>query len=164
VQEPRSNVFINSEMPTISPARILLGRRVVAIPAMEPYGENIRSRAFAFACAVVRFSDALWSKAGVARILAPQIVRCGTSIGANLEEARGGESRADFISKCSISLKEARECHYRLRVSHATNLGPPDEAIRLVNEAGELAAILGAIVRNARKNAAQEKKRAVCKL
>jgi four helix bundle protein len=86
-------------------------------------------------------------------VLAPQIVRCGTSVGANLEEARAGESRKDFISKCSISLKEARECHYRLRVAGATNLGPPDDARTLTKEAGEIAAILGAIVRNARRNA-----------
>jgi four helix bundle protein len=128
------------------------------IETSSQYGANIRSRAFAFACDVILFSDALWKQGGVARVLAPQIVRCGTSIGANLEEARGGESRADFISKCSISLKEARECHYRLRVCSATNLGPHEQATRLTKESSEVAAILGAIVRNARKTAKRAEK------
>jgi four helix bundle protein len=136
--------------PTYSLARIVL--RAQGMPDPPTYGDDIRSRTFTFACDVVRFSDALWKQGGVARILAPQVVKCGTSIGANLEEARGGESRPDFISKCSISLKEARECHYRLRVSAATNLGPLAEATRLTRESGELAAILGAIVRNARRH------------
>ena len=122
-------------------------------PAYPAYGENLRDRTFQFACNIVRFSDALWKQGGCARVLAPQVVRCGTSVGANLEEARGGESRKDFISKCSISLKEARECHYRLRVASATGLGPPEEARALTQEAGEIAAILGAIARNARRNA-----------
>jgi hypothetical protein len=65
--------------------------------------------------------------------------------------ARGGESRRDFASKCAISLKEAREARFRLRVAVATRLGPVLEAQALADEAEELAAILGAIVRNARK-------------
>jgi four helix bundle protein len=75
----------------------------------------------------------------LARVLAAQLVRCGTSIGANLEEARGGKSRPDFISKCSIALKEARETSFRLRVAGRCELGP--------------------IVRNARRNARQEGRR-----
>src|SRR5712691_5818224 len=74
----------------------------------QSYGQDLRDRAFTFAC-LVEFCDALYKRGGVARILAPQLVRCATSIGANLEEARGGESRRDFISKCAIALKEARE-------------------------------------------------------
>jgi four helix bundle protein len=126
---------------------------VMPVPVYPAYGENLRDRAFQFACNLVRFSDARWKLGGCARVLAPQIVRCGTSVGAHLEEARAGERRKDFISKCSISLKEARECHYRLRVAGATNLGPTDEARTLTKEAGEIAAILGAIVRNARRDA-----------
>jgi four helix bundle protein len=124
----------------------------VTVPEYPAYGENLRDRAFLFACTVVRFSDALWKQGGVARVLAPQLVRCGTSIGANLEEARGGESRRDFISKCSISLKEARESHYRLRIAVETAMGPPHDARALAKEAGEIAAILGSIIRNARHN------------
>ncbi len=82
------------------------------------------------------------------------MLRCGTSIGANLEEARGGESRRDFISKCSIALKEARESVFRLGVADRCQMGPQGKAAALAREAGELAAVLGAIVRNARRNVA----------
>jgi four helix bundle protein len=121
-------------------------------PDYPNYAQDLRDRAFRFACAVIAFSDSLWKQGGVARVLAPQIVRCGTSIGANLEEARGGQSRRDFVSKCSIALKEARESQYRLKVASETRLGSVEDARALATEAGELAAILGAIVRNARNN------------
>ena len=93
-------------------------------------------------------------RGGVGRVLAPQSVRCGTSIGANLEEARSGESRRDFVSKCSIALKEARESPFRLRIAERCQLGPTGKAASLAQEAAELAAILGAIVGNARRSLA----------
>jgi four helix bundle protein len=125
----------------------------VTLPTYQRYGQNLRDRAFRFACRVVRFCDRLWKEGGVARILAPQLVRCSTSVGANLEEARGGESRRDFISKCAIALKEARESRYRLLLVLETGIGPSEDARALALEAEELAAILGSIVRNARHNA-----------
>jgi len=85
--------------------------------------------------------------------MAPQLINCSTSVAAILEEARGAESRRDFISKCSIGLKEARESHVRLRVCHRAALGPPGEAAALVDEARQIASIIGAIVRNSRRNA-----------
>lgn len=125
----------------------------MALVEYGSYGQDIRDRCFQFACRIVEFSKQLLNEGGVARIVAPQLLRCGTSVGANLEEARGGESRRDFLSKCRISLKEARESSYRLRVLVATRVGPATEAAALVREANEIAAILGAIVRNTRKNA-----------
>ena len=121
-------------------------------PTYQAYGQDIRDRAFQFACQIVAYCDELMKGGGVGRILAPQILRCGTSIGANLEEARGGESRRDFISKCSIALKEARESLFRLRVADRCHLGSKGRAAQLASEASELAAIIGAIVRNARRN------------
>ena len=123
-------------------------------PTYQAYGQDIRDRAFAFACEVVAYCDDLMKRGGFGRVLAPQLLRCGTSIGANLEEARGGESRRDFISKCSIALKEARESLFRLRVADRCQLGPKGKAAALATEANELAAIIGAIVRNARRNLA----------
>jgi four helix bundle protein len=123
-------------------------------PTYLAYGQDIRDRAFEFACRIVAYCDDLMKQGGVGRILAPQMLRCGTSIGANLEEARGGESRRDFISKCSIALKEARESLFRLRVADRCQLGPTGRAAALAAEASELAAIIGAIVRNARRNLA----------
>jgi four helix bundle protein len=121
-------------------------------PPYQTYGQDIRDRTFEFACQIVAYCDDLMKRGGVGRILAPQMLRCGTSIGANLEEARGGESRRDFISKCSIALKEARESLFRLRVADRCQLGPKGRATSLAKEADEIAAIIGAIVRNARRN------------
>jgi four helix bundle protein len=123
-------------------------------PTYLAYGQDIRNRAFEFACQIVSYCDDLMKLGGVGRILAPQMLRCGTSIGANLEEARGGESRRDFISKCSIALKEARESLFRLRVADRCQLGSNGKAAALAKEADEIAAIIGAIVRNARRNLA----------
>src|SRR6202521_4991189 len=104
-------------------------------PSCQNYGQDIRGRVFEFTCEVVRYCDELFRGGGIGRVLAPQLVRCGTSIGANLEEARGGESRRDFISKCSIALKEARESVFRLRVADRCQLGPKGKAASLASEA-----------------------------
>ena len=78
-----------------------------------------------------------------------QLARAATSIGANLEEADAGQSRADFISKCSISLKEAREAHYWLRLLRAT--GKIDGAYEpLIHECDRIVAVLTTIVRKSR--------------
>jgi len=79
--------------------------------------------------------------------LAAQLVDSGTSIGANLEEADAAQSRADFISKCSIALKEARESHYWLRLMRATRKIDNET---LLAEWNELVAILTTIVRKTR--------------
>ena len=121
-------------------------------PAYEN-GQDIRDRAFAFACRVVKFCQKLYDGGGVGRMMVPQLLNCSTSLPAMLEEARAAESRRDFISKCSIGLKEGRESWTRLRVCKACELGPTDEIRGLIQEAGELVSIVGAIVRNARRNA-----------
>ena len=54
-------------------------------------------------------------------VISKQVLRCGTSIGANVEEAIGGQSSKDFISKLEIAYKEAREAHYWIRLLQATN-------------------------------------------
>jgi four helix bundle protein len=116
-------------------------------------GQDIRDRSFDFACKVVEFCKHLYQEGGVSRQFAPQLIDCSTSVAANLEEARGAESSRDFISKCSISHKESRETHVRLRVCERCRLGPPAQAADLVREGNELVAIISTIVKNARKNA-----------
>jgi four helix bundle protein len=118
----------------------------------EP-GHDIRVRTFEFACRVVEFCKELYAQGGVARYMTSQLINCSTSVAASLEEARGAESRRDFISKCSIGLKEARESHVRLRVCHRTGVGPRKFVEPLIEEARQIASIIGAIVRNARRNA-----------
>lgn len=115
------------------------------------HGQDIRDRAFAFACRIVRFCQALYDAGGVARLMARQLLDAGTALFPQLEEARAGESRKDFISKCAIGLKEIRESHGRLRVHEACRIGPPAEATALRLEANELVSIMTAIG-NARAN------------
>ena len=110
-------------------------------------GSDIRERVFAFACAVVELHDSLVLRGGSAREMGRQLMRSATSIGANLEEADAGQSRADFISKCTISLREARESHYWLRLLHATNkIGSDYDG--LIHEGDRIVAVLTSIVRN----------------
>jgi four helix bundle protein len=82
--------------------------------------------------------------------MAPQLLNAGTALYSMLEEARAAESRRDFISKCSIGLKEIREAYGRLRIHEACNVGPADEAAALRSEANELVSIMTRIVGNTR--------------
>ena len=113
-----------------------------------PY--NIQERAFQFACRIVRLHQYLDKQAGTGRVIAKQMLESGTSIGANLEEADAGQSKRDFISKCAIALKEARETYYWLRLLIACDLVPASRIAPLITEANEIVAILSAIVKNAR--------------
>jgi four helix bundle protein len=117
---------------------------------------EIRERTFQFALRVVKLCERLDEKPGVGRVLYPQILRAGTSIAANVEEAQAGQSRPDFISKMSIALKEARETHIRLRILSAAGVVPARKLEPLISEADELTRILGAIIVSAKRNAARE--------
>ena len=109
-------------------------------------GSDIRDRVFRFACAVVALHDDLVTRGASARDMGRQLMRAATSVGANLEEADAGQSRADFVSKCTIALKEARESLYWLRLLRATR--KVDEAAEsLVHEADRIVAVLTTIVR-----------------
>ena len=73
---------------------------------------DITERAFGFAVRIVKLSKLLHSKSRVARPIIDQLLRAGTSIGANLEEGVAAQSTSDFLHKNSIALKEARETNY----------------------------------------------------
>ena len=75
--------------------------------------------------------------------LSKQLLRSGTSIGANIEEAIGGHSRKDFKHKLSISYKEARETHYWLRLLRDSDFINEDSAESLLNDCDELLKIIG---------------------
>ncbi len=112
---------------------------------------NICERTFAFSVRVVGLCQGLDGRPGVHATLARQLLRAGTSIGANLEEAQAGQSRGDFISKVSIALKEARETDYWLRLLEATGIGSADQLRELRGEVTELKRILGAILVSTKK-------------
>jgi four helix bundle protein len=83
-------------------------------------------------------------------VLSKQILRSGTSIGANVEEGQAAISKRDFISKNSIALKEARETHYWLRLLKDSNMLPND-FFRMINECDELVKILTSIVKTSQE-------------
>jgi four helix bundle protein len=75
-----------------------------------------------------------------------QILRCGTSIGANVEEAQGGQTRADFTAKLHIALKETRETRYWLRLLRDSEYLDERQASSLIDDVDELLRILSAIL------------------
>ena len=115
--------------------------------------QNIQDRSFEFAVRIVRLHDYLITKRGAARTIARQLLNSGTSVGANLEEAGAAQSKADFVSKCSIASKEARETRYWLRLVTACRSVKKERIAGLVEEAGELVAILTSIVKKAGSSA-----------
>ncbi|MEX1326949.1 MAG: four helix bundle protein [Desulfobacterales bacterium] len=84
-------------------------------------------------------------------ILSKQLIKSGTSIGANVEEATAAQSRKDFISKMAISSKEAREKNYWLRLLRDSNLCEGIDYTELIKESEEIKAILTSIVKTTSK-------------
>lgn len=85
-------------------------------------------------------------------VLSKQLLRCGTSIGANIEEAIGGQSERDFFAKLTISYKEARETHYWIRLLKDTKYLTEDEANSLLKDTDELLRIIGSIQKTLRNS------------
>ncbi|MDQ3323013.1 MAG: four helix bundle protein [Acidobacteriota bacterium] len=107
--------------------------------------ENILlERSFAFAVRVVKAYKYL-IKEKKEFVLSKQLLRSGTSIGANAEEAVGGQSKADFVSKLSVAYKEARETKYWIRLLNATNYLDDAQAQSLLDDNEKLLRIIGKI-------------------
>ena len=85
-------------------------------------------------------------------ILSKQLLRSGTSIGANIEEAIGGQSRKDFYAKLTISYKEARESHYWIRLLKDTNYLSKAQYDSLIKDIEELLKIIGSIQKTIRNS------------
>lgn len=118
---------------------------------------DIRERTKKFAVRVIALIKR-FPKDTASLTIAKQLIRSGTSVGANLEEADGASSRKDFLHKVAIAYKEVRESRYWLEVcldgkilSNQTNV---DEATALKNEAVELSKILYSIINPKRKEVA----------
>ena len=85
-------------------------------------------------------------------VLSKQLLRCGTSIGANIAEAQRGQSKADFISKMSIALKEANETHYWIRLLYRTEYLGKTQFKSLEADINEIISLLIAICKTANRN------------
>ena len=111
----------------------------------KPY--DLRERLFLFACLVVRVVQFLHSRGPIAVALSYQVLKSGTSAGANYEEADAGSSPRDTLAKRRIVLRELKETHFRLRVlRHCGCLQPDQDPV--IDEALELKLIVGKLVRN----------------
>jgi len=82
----------------------------------------ICERAFEFARRILKLSEKLAARGLVGRHIAGELIRCGTSIGANAEESQEAQTKADFIAKLAISRKEAKETGYWLRLGIASEV------------------------------------------
>ncbi|MCL2305116.1 MAG: four helix bundle protein [Planctomycetaceae bacterium] len=112
--------------------------------------ENIiLEKSFAFAVRIVNASRYL-NDSKREFVLSKQLIRSGTSVGANIEEAMGAQSDADFVSKLSIARKEARETHYWIRLLEATNFFSESESRSLLNDVDEILKILTSIILTAK--------------
>jgi four helix bundle protein len=112
---------------------------------------DIEERTYQFALRIIRLCLALDKSPGVKRTLSNQLLRSGTSVGANVEEARAAYSRAEFCSKMSIALKESRETRYWLRLLLDSELVEGTLLDPLLSEATEIMKVIGAITAKARR-------------
>lgn len=115
----------------------------------------VKDKSFAFAVRIVKLYQHI-SENKKEFILSKQLVRSGTSIGANINEALQGSSKRDFINKMNISLKEAQETEYWLRLLHETNYLSEREFQSIYDDSVELLKMLTSIVKTSRENKSAE--------
>ena len=108
----------------------------------------LRERSFSFAVRIVKFVQSLEDNRK-GWVLSRQLLKSGTSIGANIREAHFAQSTADYVSKLSIALKEAEETAYWLELMRATNTVAEDESAALANEVDWL---IGTLVNTVKAN------------
>jgi len=112
---------------------------------------DIQERTFQFGVRIIKFVDRLPRTLSATEI-GRQLLKSGTSIAANMEEAKGAESKNDFIHKVGIAYKEARETRLWLRMIHTALLPTATEVAELLAESEELIRILYAIMKKARSS------------
>ncbi len=112
--------------------------------------ESFQTRSFRFALEILKLFRALTRSSDVSRHFAYQMLKAGTAIGANVEEAKSASSRRDMAAKYAIGLREARECHYWLRLIKADQPQFGGSINDLLEESNELIAVLTPTVRKLR--------------
>ncbi len=113
-------------------------------------GNIIREKSYAFALRIVKMYKFLVQMGGE-QVLIKQVLRSGTSIGANVEEALGAQSRKDFFAKLSIVYKESRETHYWLRLLRDAGVLSSRESESLLDDCDELLRLSGSIIRTLKR-------------
>ena len=111
----------------------------------------VKDKSFNFAVRIVKLNRYLIGKKKEF-VLSKQILKSGTSIGANIEEADGGISKMDFSNKISIAYKEAKETHYWLRLLFTSDLIDKKMFDSLISDCNEICKLLFSILRTTRIN------------
>ena len=111
--------------------------------------EDIKDRTFRFALIIISLVESLPNTVS-AKTIGKQLIRSGTSIGANIEEATAAHSKEDFISRMNVALREARETLYWLRLLEVSKILLKPLSVEVLKEADEITKILEAIVSSAR--------------
>lgn len=111
----------------------------------------IKNKSFAFAVRIVNLYKIL-SKERKEFVISKQLLRSGTSIGANVRESLNGESKADFIHKMAIAQKECDESLYWLELLKETNYLSESEYISISGDANELLKIIHSIIITSKNN------------
>ncbi|MBR4757358.1 MAG: four helix bundle protein [Bacteroidaceae bacterium] len=110
-------------------------------------GSIVADKSKAFALQIIRLYRSLTEGNVREYVISKQLLRSGTSIGANIREAHRGQSRADFVSKMNISLKEACESEYWIELLYESGYIEEKEALSIQSECKELIKLLTAIVK-----------------
>jgi four helix bundle protein len=116
------------------------------------HSRDIHERALVYGVRAVRlFRHLKGARDEAAMIVGRQFLRSATSVGANLAEADAAETRADFVHKCAVAQKEARECQYWLRLMARAEFIADGRLAELAQETDELVRVIATIGRNARR-------------
>ena len=110
----------------------------------------IREQSYAFALEIVNFCQEMIQRKEY--VLSKQLLKSGTSIGANVEEVIQGQSKPDFIAKLSISLKEAHETFYWLRLIEDSGFDPLKKTPQLRTQLDSIISLLTAIIKSSKRS------------
>lgn len=116
----------------------------------QPKPNVLKEKSYAFALRIIKLYKFLIAE-HKEYVLAKQVLRSGTSIGANIAEANQGQSRSDFVSKLSISLKEAVETEYWLSLLRDSEYITKSQAESLIEDCKELQRILTATIKTTKR-------------
>ncbi len=106
------------------------------------------AKSFDFSLALIEFCEHLNKKR--AYVISKQLLKSGTSIGANIQEAQYAESKADFVHKMHIALKEARETRYWLLLINKSGTTKKSQVTKLLADVNELIKLLTAIIKTSK--------------
>ncbi len=129
--------------------KVLITKYEVRVVRIMKKDNVLREKSYAFALRVIKTYQYLCDDRKEF-VLSKQLLRSGTSIGANVEEAIGGQSEKDFFAKITISYKEVRETHYWLRLLTDSGYIPQNRSASLLKDCEELLKISGSIQKTIR--------------